>query len=61
MDVPVKMLLLGKTEVVGSEQDKHGSNVAETTLPENNIENNPRVQWNGCSDVDLLLSFWYLY
>lgn len=57
MDVPVKMLLLGKTEVVGSEKDKHGSNVAETTLCEILQENNPRIQWNGCSDVDLLLSF----
>lgn len=53
----MKMLLLGKTEVVGSEKDKHGSNVAETTLCEILQENNPRIQWNGCSDVDLLLSF----
>lgn len=58
MDVPVKALLLGKTKMVGNEKEKHGSNVAQTTLHEIlQEENNPTVQWNGCCDVDLLSSF----
>nr|XP_009487987.1 PREDICTED: heparan-sulfate 6-O-sulfotransferase 1-like [Pelecanus crispus] len=34
MDVLVKVLLLGKTKMVGNEKEKHGSNVAQTTLCE---------------------------
>lgn len=45
MDVPVKVLLLGND----------GCDVAQTTLHEVlQVEDNPRVQWKGCCDVDLL-------
>lgn len=48
MDILVKVLLLGKAKMVGSEKEKHGSNVAHTALHEILQEkNNPQVQWNG--------------
>uniref|UniRef100_A0A663M4F4 Heparan-sulfate 6-O-sulfotransferase n=1 Tax=Athene cunicularia TaxID=194338 RepID=A0A663M4F4_ATHCN len=54
MNVWVKSLVLDKTKRVGNEKEKHESNVAQTTLHEIlQEENNPRVQWNGCCDVDL--------